>query len=157
MLALPMLALPIVAASLSAQGGTSDPASPSGAGAIALPAELDRVLRDYERAWRVGDAAALAALFVSDGFILQPGRAPVRGRTAIQAAYRGQGGGPLRLWALGYAADGAVGYIVGAYGYGDALTAQGKFTLTLRRAPDGRWMIFSDMDNEGPRQRTTPP
>jgi outer membrane murein-binding lipoprotein Lpp len=114
---------------------------------IALPAELDRVLRDYERAWRAGDAAALAGLFAEDGFVLQSNQPPVRGRAAIQAAYQEQGGAPLRLRALAYAVDDTTGYIIGAYGYGDAPGDMGKFTLTLRRAPGGQWMIFSDMDN----------
>ncbi len=114
---------------------------------VPLPPALDRVLRDYEAAWRRGDAAGLAALFAEDGFVLQGGRAPVRGRPAIRAAYAGQGGGPLRLRALAAAAADTVGYIVGAYGYGDAPGDQGKFTLTLRRGPGGRWLIFSDMDN----------
>ena len=30
---------------------------------VSLPADLDRVLRDYERAWRSGDASKVAALF----------------------------------------------------------------------------------------------
>ena len=114
---------------------------------VKLPPALDRVLRDYERAWRAGDAAALAALFAEDGFVLQGGRPPVRGRAAIQAAYAGQGGGPLRLRALASAVADTVGYIVGAYGYGEGPGDQGKFTLTLRRAPGGAWLIFSDMDN----------
>lgn len=114
---------------------------------VTLPPELDRVLRDYERAWRAGDAKALAALFAEDGFVLQGNRPPVRGRAAIQAAYDGQGEAPLRLRALAYAAEETNGYIIGAYGYGDAPGDMGKFTLTLRRAPRGPWMIFSDMDN----------
>ena len=125
------------------------PALPS----VPLPPELDRVLRDYERAWGAGDAAALAALFAEDGFVLQGGHPPVRGRTAIEAAYAGQGGGPLRLRALAAAASDTVGYIIGAYGYGDAPGDMGKFTLTLRRAPGGPWLIFSDMDNPSQRPR----
>lgn len=50
---------------------------------VSLPPELDRVLRDYERAWRTGDASSVAALFSVDGFVLQNGRSPVRGRDAI--------------------------------------------------------------------------
>lgn len=124
---------------------------------VALPPELDRVLRDYERAWRAGDAAALAALFTEDGFILQSNRPPTRGRAAIRAAYEGQGGAPLRLRALAFSAGDTIGYIIGAYGYGAGPSDTGKFTLTLRRESGGSWLIFSDMDNgNAPSRRPTP-
>ena len=134
-----------VAANLSGQGAPASLAQelPS----ITLPPSLDRVLRNYEAAWRNGDAAALAALFAEDGFVLQSGRAPARGRAAIQTAYTGQGGASLRLRALAAAFADTVGYIVGAYGYGTKPGDQGKFTLTLRRRAGGPWLIFSDMDN----------
>ncbi|HIE0126976.1 YybH family protein [Stenotrophomonas maltophilia] len=112
-----------------------------------LPPSLDRVLRDYEQAWRAGDAKALAGLFAEDAFILQSNQPPVRGRDAIERAYAGQGGGSLRLRALAYSAEGNVGYIIGAYTYGNNVGDTGKFTLTLKRVGDGRWLIFSDMDN----------
>jgi ketosteroid isomerase-like protein len=133
-------------------------AAPAPLPSVALPAELDRVLRDYERAWGAGDAARLAALFAEDGFVLQGGRPPVRGRDAIRAAYTGQGGGPLKLRALAYSTADTVGFIIGAYGYGDAPGDQGKFTLTLRRARGGNWLIFSDMDNssQAPRRPGAP-
>ena len=131
---------------LEAQGAPAT-ATPTALPTVTLPPELDRVLRDYERAWRTGDAAALAALFADDGFVLQGGRAPVRGREAIRTAYTGQGGAPLRLRALSYAVADTVGYIIGAYGYGETAGDQGKFTLTLRRPRGGAWLIFSDMDN----------
>ncbi|CAH0140967.1 YybH family protein [Stenotrophomonas lactitubi] len=114
---------------------------------VALPAALDRVLRDYEQAWRTADAKALARLFADDGFILQSNQPPVRGRAAIEAAYAGQGSSPLRLRALAYAAEGTTGYIIGAYTYGNNVGDTGKFTLTLKRVAGGPWMIFSDMDN----------
>jgi ketosteroid isomerase-like protein len=113
---------------------------------IQLPAELDRVLRDYEAAWGNRDAAALAALFVEDGFVLSPGRPPVRGRAAIEKRYQGSGG-PLSLRALDYATDGALGYIIGGYAGSGGETDDGKFTLVLRRTDEGRWLIVSDMDN----------
>ncbi|MDF1506411.1 DUF4440 domain-containing protein [Roseisolibacter sp. H3M3-2] len=121
-----------------------------------LPAALDRVLRDYERHWRAGDAAALAALCAEDGFVLQGGKAPVRGRDAIRAADAGAAGGPLRLRALAHATADTTGYVVGAYGYGDAPGDVGKFTLTLRRARGGPWLIFSDMDNASAPPRRPP-
>jgi uncharacterized protein (TIGR02246 family) len=135
------------------------PAAAAALPSVTLPPELDRVLRDYEAAWQRRDAAGLAALFAEDGFVLQGGRGPVRGRAAVQAAYAGQGGAPLRLRALAAAVADTVGYIIGAYGSGDASGDQGKFTLTLRRSPGGRWLIFSDMDNPSrpPRRAGTGP
>ncbi|WP_115572188.1 YybH family protein [Xanthomonas campestris] len=126
---------------------TTEKANPTAVPSVVLPPELDRVLRDYERAWRKGDASALAALFAEDGFLLQSDRPPIRGRAAIQAAYEGSSGGPLRLRSFGFSAEGNVAYIIGAYGYGDAPGDMGKFTLTLHRAPGKPWLIFSDMDN----------
>lgn len=129
---------------------------------VQLPPALDRVLRDYERAWRARDAAALAALFAEDGFVLQSGRPPIRGRPAIEAVYAGQGGGMLRLRALAYGTQDSVGFIIGGYRYEDGGADVGKFTLTLRRTARGPWMIFSDMDNPNqpprlPRPATTTP
>lgn len=120
----------------------------------ALPAELDRVLRDYEKAWRTRDANGLSQLFADDGFVLQGGKPPVRGRAAIARAYAGQGGGALTLRALAFATQDTVGYIIGAYAYGDSTGDVGKFTLTLKRARGGRWLIFSDMDNASRAPRT---
>jgi steroid delta-isomerase-like uncharacterized protein len=113
---------------------------------VDLPAELDRVLRDYESAWRARDAARLASLFDDDGFVLSPGKPPVRGRSAIQANYTGSGG-PLRLSALAHHADGTAGYIIGLYGTVEMPDA-GKFVLALRRsAPSEPWSIAADMDS----------
>lgn len=111
-----------------------------------LPAELARVLTDYENAWSARDAKALAGLFAEDGFVLPSGRPPVRGREAIEAYYRGHGG-PLSLRAIAFATDGSVGYILGGYASEKGKDDDGKFTLTLRKGPEGRWWIFSDMDN----------
>ncbi len=140
------LGISLRSGTLLAQNAPAAP-GPAPIPTVTLPSELDRVLRDYERAWRSGDAAALAALFAEDGFVLQSGRAPVRGRDAIRTAYTGQGGAGLRLRALAYAVADSVGYIIGAYAYGEAGGDQGKFTLTLRRPRGGAWLIFSDMDN----------
>jgi len=135
-------------------------ASPSGEGqqqavaqepSVALPPDLARVLTDYEAAWRSRDAAALARLFAEDGFVLPNGRPPVRHRAAIQQYYTGKGG-PLALRAIAFAADGAVGYIIGGYAGREGETDSGKFTLTLRKGDGGRWLIVSDMDSSN-RQR----
>jgi ketosteroid isomerase-like protein len=150
-----ILASAMLATSVLAQDATLRSPAPPAAElpAVTLPAELDRVLRDYERAWRAGDVSALVALFSADGFVLQSGRAPVRGREAVTAVYSGQASGDLRLRALAYSASDTVGFIIGGYRYGDATIDAGKFTLTLRRVPGGPWLIFSDMDSGNPRPR----
>ena len=124
---------------------------------VSLPAHLDRVLRDYERAWKSGDASNVAALFSADGFVLQNGRAPVRGRDAIVKAYGGQTGGDLRLRAFGFGVADTAGYIIGGYTYGDAKGDMGKWTLTLRRPRGGKWEIYSDMDNSNQQRRQAAP
>lgn len=113
---------------------------------VKLPPVLARVLTDYEAAWRSSDAAALARLFVEDGFVLPNGRPPVKGRAAIQQHYTGQGG-PLSLRAVAFASDGSVGYIIGGFARQEGEPDQGKFTLTLRKGDGGRWLIVSDMDS----------
>lgn len=130
-----------IAAPHAEQAGTPAPL-PS----VALPAELARVLSDYEAALQARDAGALSRLFVEDGFVLPHGRPPIRGRAEVERFYTGQGG-PLSLRALAYASDGSVGYIIGAYAERKGEAEIGKFTLTLRKVGDGRWLIVSDMDN----------
>ena len=125
-----------------AQGAAAVAPLPS----VDLPPALERVLRDYERAWQARDPAALAALFAEDGFVLANGEPPVRGRARVRGAYK-DGGGPLSLRALAYATEGPVGYIIGAYGPRAGEKDTGKFILALRREKDGRWSIAADMDN----------
>ncbi len=132
--------------------------APHGLVSVTLPPEMDRVLRDYEKAWQARDAAALARLFTEDGFVLANGKPPVRGQHAIRAAYA-EGGGPLALRALAFAAEGQTGWIVGAYGPGGERGDTGKFILALKRGADGRWMIAADIDNsnQSPRRPAAAP
>lgn len=120
-------------------GDTSQPT-------VTLPPELQRVLTDYETAWRKGDSAALGRLFTDDGFVLSPGNPMIRGRVAIEQFYTGPGG-PLSLRAVAFATEGNLGYIIGGFTNKTGGPELGKFTLTLRRDSSGRWLIVSDMDN----------
>lgn len=113
---------------------------------VVLPPDLDRVLRDYERAWQARDTEALVSMFVADGFVMQPQRPPVRGQAGLRQAYK-EPGGPLRLRALAFARSDSVGYIIGAYRYQDVGDDVGKFILALRRDDGNRWLIAADMDN----------
>lgn len=140
--------MPPEAAAVDKEVAAAESSEPS----VTLPPELARVLTEYEVGWKAGDAAALASLFAEDGFVLAEGRPPVKGRAAIQKAYT-HPGSPLSLRAIAYASDGDVGYIIG--GYVDELGQpdEGKFTLTLRKGRDGRWLIVSDMDNSNRRKQ----
>jgi len=122
---------------------------------VTLPAELARVLTDYETAWKARDAAALARLFTEDGYVLPGGQPPVKGRAAIQRHYTGAGG-PLALRAFAFATEGRVGYILGGYARREGEPDGGKFTLTLRKDADGRWLIVSDMDSPNPPPQPRP-
>lgn len=149
------LPLLLLAAPLAARSAAAQDVAPARLPSVVLPAELDRVLRDYERGWRARDAAALAALFTEDGFVLSGGRPPVRGRSAVQERYAGSGG-PLHLRAIAFATDDTVGYIVGTYGHTPERIDDGKFVLLLRRRPGGPWLIAADMDNPSQPMRARP-
>jgi acetyl esterase/lipase len=146
-----VLALTLGLALAALVAAQAQPAAEAPQPSVELEAPLARVLRDYEAAWQKKDAAGLAALFAEDGFVLSGGRPPVRGRAAIERHYTGSGG-PLALRAIAFSTEGGVGYILGGFARRRGESDVGKFTLTLRRAPDGRWLIVSDMDNgNGPR------
>jgi ketosteroid isomerase-like protein len=145
-----VLAFLALATSSSAQGAR--PSSPEAVPpAIALPPALDRVLRDYESAWRDGDGPRLAALFTEDGFAVQSGSPIARGRAAI-AKNITRPGGDLQLTAYAYAVSGEVGHIVGGYRYPQSPGPGGRFVLALKMGSDGRWLIAVDLDNNGPRR-----
>ena len=141
-LVLVALLIAIAAPALAQEQGAYE-ALPS----IQLPAPLDRVLRDYETAWANGDEAALAALFTEDGFVPTP-LGWVRGRAGITRVYENSSGS-LRLRAIAYSVSDSVGYMIGAYNYGDAAGATdgGKFVLALRKDASGKWLIAADLDN----------
>lgn len=140
MLIIGSLGVPSAACS---QGSSAAAQLPS----VVLPPALDRVLRDYETAWKASDAAGLAQLFADGRVVMTNSGRAVHGREAVRQAYA-SGGGPLVLRATSYAVDDTVAHIIGAYtmrpGEGDA----GTFVLALVRPPGGKWLIAADMDRE---------
>lgn len=148
-----------VSLALAVSASAQQRGAAAGAGlppSVALPPELDRVLREYEAGWQAGDEAALAALFTPDGFVLRMGHPPVQGRAAVEDAYRGASG-PLHLRALSFSTSGDTGYIVGGYAPEEGASDIGKFVLALRRGTDGRWLIAADIDNPNQRGMSGPP
>ncbi len=145
----------LIAATPAARAGQPRVAAVAEPPAITLPPALDRVLRDYERAWRDGDGSALARLFAVDGFAVQSGSPIARGRAAIARNIQGPGG-VLQLTAYAYATAGTSGHIVGSYRYPDTTGPGGRFVLALTQGVDGRWLIAADLDNSGPPRPTAP-
>lgn len=133
--------LPAHAQQREVEGGPRTP-PPS----VTLPPELDRVLRDYETAWRNRDAEALAQLFTTDGFVPHRRDSWVVGQPAIARAYR-ESGGALHLRAFAFAHADSVGYIIGAYRSAPDADDAGKFILALRREGGGPWRIAADLDS----------
>jgi len=143
--------LVVVAGHHYANSQVKDARTPPAQPSVQMPPDLARVLTDYEDAWGSRNAAVLARLFVEDGFVLPNGSAPIRGRAEIERFYAGAGG-PLSLRAIAFAAEATVGYIIGGYAGKKGEPDTGKFTLTLRKGTDGKWLIVSDMDSAN-RQR----
>lgn len=154
------LLFPLFSAALCALAVAQTPAPPPSpvatAAPVALPPELDRVLRDYEKAWSAADTEALARLFVADGYALPNGQPPAAGADAIRAAYARNAGSPLSLRALHYAQSGDMAYIIGGFGGAPGKPDFGKFVLVLRRGHDGTWRIAADMDNANAMPRRAP-
>jgi uncharacterized protein (TIGR02246 family) len=146
----PSLFAPVLAAVLAIA-----PAAAQTLPSVSLPPEIDRVLRDYEKAWAANDAKAIAGLFAPDGIALPGNQPPARGADAITRAYAGGGAQPTFLRAIDYRSAGDLAYVVGAYGPAGQATDFGKFVLVLRRV-DGRWMIAADIENANMRMGPQP-
>ncbi len=146
----------LLALALSAVGVQAQTAEPAQLPSVTLPAELARVLTDYETQWRFG-GDSLVKLFTEDAVLTVGGKPPARGRAALAAHYAGPKG-PLALRAIAYAAEGKVAWIVGGYAMERGAPDVGKFILALRKGPGGRWLIYSDMDTgNAPMRRPGPP
>ena len=122
---------------------------------VSLPADIERVLKDYEKAWIANDLAALAKLFTVDGMALPSGQVPARGDEQIRKAYARGTGSPINLRAFAYGASGDMAYVLGGFG-STGKPEFGKFVLVLRKV-DGRWMIAADMDNSNAPRRAAAP
>ena len=145
-----LLIAPLLAAALAAF-----PATAQSLPSVTLPADIERVLKDYEKAWSANDAPALASLFLPDGMALPSGQQPARGTDAIRKAYSHGGAMPTSLRAVDYAVSGDMAYIVGGYAPAGAQADMGKFVLVLRRV-DGRWLIAADIENANMQMRPMP-
>lgn len=115
--------------------------------AVELPAELDRLLRDKER-WggREKDPLALADLYTKDALVLNP-EAPswLRGERAVNYVIRSTV--INRLLPTAYEVNGLAGHIAGyeVIGQGSATEYASNFFYGLRKGPDGKWRIATEI------------
>ncbi|MFT7775687.1 YybH family protein [Roseateles sp.] len=139
----PTVALVLALAFATGPTGAVAQAQPS----VSLPVDVERVLKDYARAWEANDPVALSKLFAADGMALPSGQPPARGPESIRRAYSQGAGMPLHLRPIAFGESGELAYVIGGWGSSPTQPDFGKFTLVLRRGVDGRWLIVSDMDN----------
>lgn len=113
---------------------------------VTLPADVDRVLKDFARHWHARDEAAFAELFTENG-VMQYGDAWRRGRAAIRIAQLDSKGADLKLWAQQFEVHDSVAYIIGSYGHRTRadLADLGRLHWTLRKERDGVWRIAASM------------
>jgi predicted TIM-barrel fold metal-dependent hydrolase len=122
---------------------------------VALPPDLDAVLRALESRFRARDAAGLAALFTETG-VMQVGRNWHMGPAGIHLALLGRGGN-IRLDAQAFDAGPSFGYIAGSYRTDNETPPGelGRFLLVLGRDAGGPWRIAAaSLNNLEPEART---
>ncbi|QRO00144.1 amidohydrolase family protein [Archangium violaceum] len=110
--------------------------------AIALPAELERLLRAREAVTR---PVPLEAVFTDDAILMEAEEA--RWWTGTDTLARAIGNQPAGLVYVpkSYAVDGAVGYVLGNARPADVDEEGYNFLITLRKNRQGEWRIASEM------------
>jgi ketosteroid isomerase-like protein len=114
----------------------------------------------YLGAINAGDMATLSSLTDDDHIMLIPGRAPLEGKAANDAAnarYFEQFNTDEKWNPVETVIDGNLAYQRGTFtstatpkAGGAARTSKGSFLRIYRRQPDGSWRMTRDMFNSGP-------
>ena len=105
--------------------------------------ELQTLWDAYTAAYRAGDAAGCAAVFVPDGAVYSPYSPPAHGRPAIEVLHREWtqvAGGEKQLTVLDAGSSGALAWSLTAYSEGDP-AEDGTSLSVLERQADGGWLI----------------
>ena len=115
---------------------------------VELPADIDRVIREWERLMRSPDPNGFVALFAEDALLSQP-TGWARGRDAIANVARNSGTANVRVRAHQFAVADSIATVTGSLG--DATTSRdiAKVTFTLRRGTGG-WLITSFLRENRP-------
>jgi uncharacterized protein (TIGR02246 family) len=116
-------------------------------------ATLEKLNDAWTAAFNKGDAAAVAAMYTEDGYVLPPGAEIVKGRTAIEAFWRqaAQQMGDAKLTVLdvlplGRAAAREIGTVTLKTKSQPPQEVVGKYVVVWRKV-GGKWKLATDIWN----------
>lgn len=147
----------IVLGSVAISCAESKPGSSAAVPQSASKEELGQMNRDFVLALNAKDAKKAASYYAEDAVLYPPGEAPVIGRKAIEAYWKGaiETGGvrDATVETIDAKSSGDLGYEIGAFTLtangpdGKPVTDRGRFVELLRRGSDGRWYSTMGMWN----------
>jgi uncharacterized protein (TIGR02246 family) len=117
---------------------------------------LTRLQTDWLAAANAKDSTRLAALYAENAMLMPPNAAMAKGRPAIQAVWQGmmdENARDITLTAIDRSVCGDLGYEAGTYTLnmgapgGPVASDKGKYLMTVRRGPGGKWLIQNDIFN----------
>jgi uncharacterized protein len=123
--------------------------------AVALPDDLNRLLRAVEKGWN--DKQALTALLTEDGMVLDS-RDPhwIQGRDETAKFLSELFARPYRVTPVGYGIEGSAGHVAAYLTRGEGAAARhfGEALFSVRKGADGVWRIAAETPTfPGPRIR----
>ncbi|MGI9331292.1 MAG: YybH family protein [Gammaproteobacteria bacterium] len=123
--------------------------------------------RDWIVAFKAGDIDALMALYAPDAFVALHGQPAMRGKGAIRDYFAPKLGTSEVEFLLDFEeiqVHGDVAHLVSQYWYvsvpkggGDPLRDAGRSALIYKKAGNGRWLIYLDIDQQTPDVTFPPP
>jgi uncharacterized protein (TIGR02246 family) len=129
-----------------------------------LRARLEKMGKDFADAYNRGDDKAVAAFYAEDAVVMPPDSDFVKGRPAIEAAWKGAheaGMKNMRLEVVDVESDGT--YIIETgkatadiqpAGQATATPETYKYVVVWKKQKDGSWKIIRDIWNSGPAAAT---
>jgi len=123
--------------------------------------------QDWIVAFKAGDIDALMRLYAPDAFVALHGQPAMRGKTAIRDYFAPKLGTAQVEFLLKFEdiqVHGDMAHLVSQYWYqsvpnegGDPLRDAGRSALIYKKAEDGSWLIYLDIDQQTPDVTFPPP
>ncbi len=135
-------------------------AVPSAADETDAADAIKAVAGDWIVAFKAGDIDALMKLYAADAFVALHGQPAMRGKAAIRDYFAPKLGTAEVEFLLDFEeiqVHGDVAHLVSKYWYlsvpkegGDTLRDAGRSVLIYKKAADGSWLIYLDIDQQTP-------